>query len=907
MRRPVRSHVIRRKMFNGGMGMTKPGASIASGILASSQPLVDTIAQNAINPGRTMSMNQGGTARFNNGGANYFPGQKVQDTVANLGIAGLQRLSNVYSRLPSRDYLASYLPPALGGSPFEPQFDTIAPGGDGFRVVKGSEGLDPTVVQGATIDSTSFGDRIGVSRDFDWEVTDTSTGTVTIKDFTFNDMNGNEITAKNWFNETNSLTADRIFPLSEMFYSDTKGQRLGIETSPQAQQQAGVAGMKELRPQDEQLITSISNDIIANNPEIGIRDLVEQVAVGLKDQKEGQSPGIINIKREGAARILAEPGEKTLAEILREQKVDTDDIMSQIEDAPKKENFPHELVKMAMDKKIESLIPQWRAENYSSEFIEKLQNQGVDKKILSTLMNRRQDLIANQDKSALDLAKMIQGDTEDDTLNMEELIEKNDMTKDDGEIVTEVGDDTETEDALQVNVPIPIPQKDDSGSPTTEVDSRVLDMNAIDPPAEFDPAIEAVKEAANTNNETQTATTLEEFRQEFIDAMPEYQGMTNDEKAFAWIKMGMSIAAGQSPNAITNISKGVLASLDEFADDPAQKRKYDMQVALSAGKYAVESVNALRTQDRALESQFENYVVKEDGTITFPDGTETKVTKGQVVPISTADKIAGMNFDNLITTGMYGDELAAIKALKALEKDINTALRAELVVDDDMTRKVTTEFSEALDKVIMGKELTSFIDSAMELNAQNQVTGIKSLFKDAVLKAFNAAGVPTEVIGMSEADAEKALGGRTKYNDMMQVVANNMLKTLLGEGSKNVSNIDRELAAEISGLVRSLQAGAFQNPQLLNDKLQRVRSRIEMNISQGEATINQLSRQYENRLVAGTDEKFTSFVLDPLRRDATATKGTTYRDIGTDVGVLGEFIVNEDGNFTYKMFEAEKK
>ena len=266
-----------------------------------------------------------------------------------------------------------------------------------------------------------------------------------------------------------------------------------------------------------------------------------------------------------------------------------------------------------------------------------------------------------------------------------------------------------------------------------------------------------------------------------------------------------------------------------------------------------------------------------------------------------------MDFSNLVTTGMYGDDLAAVKALNTLQSDLNKARRTELVVGDDMSRKVTKDYNEALDKVIMGKELTSFIDTAMELNAEGQVTGVKSLFKDAVLKTFNAAGVSTEILGMSEEEAMAALGGRTKYNDTMQVVANNMLKTLLGEGSKNVSNIDRELAQEISGLVRSLQAGAFQNPQLLNDKLQRVRQRINMNISQGEATINQLSKQYENRLVTGTDEKFTSFVLDPLRKDATATKGTTYRNIGSDSGVLGEFITNDDGSFTYKMFEAEKK
>ena len=76
MRRPIRSHVANRRMFQGGGLSPFPRPT---GILASSQPLVDQVAQNAVNPNRTMPMNQGGAARFNNGGTSYFPGQRIQD------------------------------------------------------------------------------------------------------------------------------------------------------------------------------------------------------------------------------------------------------------------------------------------------------------------------------------------------------------------------------------------------------------------------------------------------------------------------------------------------------------------------------------------------------------------------------------------------------------------------------------------------------------------------------------------------------------------------------------------------------------------------------------------------------------------------------------------------------------
>ena len=565
------------------------------------------------------------------------------------------------------------------------------------------------------------------------------------------------------------------------------------------------------------------------------------------------------------------------------------------------------LEKMEYDRQIAALIPYWEERDFDSGFIDTLRDKGVSNEVRAGLVYQRIELVAERDrreKAVTETGGYGVGPGDD---------VRKAKGKDYGSFAEEAG-----QGPVDEKVDIDVQEGDgNDGKDTSQdqiegggSDAPIVDLGEVKERRatsnmEYEAALQdQIIDAATTNDTEKTTKTIEDYKKEFIEAMPEYEGMSKDEKAYSWIKMGMAIAAGQSPNAIENISKGVLATIDEFADDPKKKREYEMQVALSAGKYAVESVNALRTQERALESEFENYVVKEDGTITFPDGTEKKVTEGQVIPISVADKAAGMNFDNLITTGMYGDELAATKALNTLQNDLNKTLRAELVVSDDMTMKVTKEYNEALDKVIMGNELTSFIDSAMELNAKGQVTGIKSLFKDTVLKVFNAAGVSTKVIGMSEEDAVEALGGRQSYNDKMQVVANNMLKTLLGEGSKNISNVDRQLAQEISGLVKSLQAGAFQNPTLLNDKLQRIRSRIDKNIEQGEATINQLNTTFAHRLVPGTDEKFTEFVLQPLAKKATTPKGTPYRDLGTDVGVLGEFITNDDGTFTYKMFEA---
>jgi hypothetical protein len=88
MRRSMRSNVMRRRLFNnGGMGMTKPAAS---GILASSQPLVDVLAgqardnlTNGINVGNQMyGLNVGNQMPGSNGinVGNQMPGFNVQGT-----------------------------------------------------------------------------------------------------------------------------------------------------------------------------------------------------------------------------------------------------------------------------------------------------------------------------------------------------------------------------------------------------------------------------------------------------------------------------------------------------------------------------------------------------------------------------------------------------------------------------------------------------------------------------------------------------------------------------------------------------------------------------------------------------------------------------------------------------------
>jgi hypothetical protein len=76
----MRSALANRKMFQGG-GLVPMGNPMANmqprGILASSQPLVDAVASDILNPqgGATLSMADGGIARLQRGGSAFMIGE----------------------------------------------------------------------------------------------------------------------------------------------------------------------------------------------------------------------------------------------------------------------------------------------------------------------------------------------------------------------------------------------------------------------------------------------------------------------------------------------------------------------------------------------------------------------------------------------------------------------------------------------------------------------------------------------------------------------------------------------------------------------------------------------------------------------------------------------------------------
>ena len=123
--------------------------------------------------------------------------------------------------------------------------------------------------------------------------------------------------------------------------------------------------------------------------------------------------------------------------------------------------------------------------------------------------------------------------------------------------------------------------------------------------------INAIKEAANTNNKKTVENNLEGYIEEFKAAMPKYEGMTEEEKGFAIIEAGLNIAAGESPNAIMNIANGLKPVLAKLAKNKEAEKAFNTQINISAAKYGIERLNNDRQRNFNLEDEMRKYMREE--------------------------------------------------------------------------------------------------------------------------------------------------------------------------------------------------------------------------------------------------------------------------------------------------------
>lgn len=369
------------------------------------------------------------------------------------------------------------------------------------------------------------------------------------------------------------------------------------------------------------------------------------------------------------------------------------------------------------------------------------------------------------------------------------------------------------------------------GKPEVGGDQKTSD---IEPPIAKPP--ELVKEVFKTGNEEQKKNVIDDIIKQFTDRAPKYEGIN---QGLAIAKIGFAMAAGESPNALTNIAKALNDGADMLIKDKKEKDAFNRQIKLSGLQLGLTEQFKISAEERLIEREMAKEGRKPlffvaDKNLNF-NGVDYE--KGETVAIPTSF-ITEKGLPKGFTTSDLAK--AALDKQAALTKLINQQ-KKDAIIPSKTHQDYLEKVSVATGDFVSANSMRNLVEANIVRNAEGNITGVGPAFTQLVNKAYSAGGIETG----------KEYENVDAFNKDMRIVSNLLLKDLLGEGSKNVSNIDRKLADEIVGLASAYGGYVFQDPDLINTRLQNVLTRIDEKERSALAIIDsvqQASLGYTNKL-----------------------------------------------------------
>jgi len=315
--------------------------------------------------------------------------------------------------------------------------------------------------------------------------------------------------------------------------------------------------------------------------------------------------------------------------------------------------------------------------------------------------------------------------------------------------------------------------------------------------------------------------TIDDFKKKFMEAMPKYEGMSEEEKGFLIAEAGLRVMAGKSPNAIANIAKGLQGLGPALMKGAKEKRAWNRQVELSAAKYGLENVakeealaQSLAKEKRSLYNKI--FVVQPNETIDW----QGKIYSGGDRIVASTGSLQDGTFPiNKVTTEAF--------SLEQIKRDA-ASLKAKT---DRLFSKV-----EPPSKFVSSQ--IKYIEASSQIKAN---VAISNLLKEAVVPL--QAGEVTGGINALKAFAQKiknftgldipyASEKPEEYRDKVGRAITANITSLLNEGNRTVSDADRTRAEQIGGLYAdNLLAPSTKSANLLTEKLMAFEEAIQRNNS----------------------------------------------------------------------------
>jgi hypothetical protein len=510
------------------------------------------------------------------------------------------------------------------------------------------------------------------------------------------------------------------------------------------------------------------------------------------------------------------------------------------------------------------------------------------------LIKLRQNILKNELQiEELVGQKLGRGIEEDPVLK--EMITKKDGSK---EVITDVTAEdkkidkkkiiTEKEDTVAITNPNTNEQElvNDPKQDNVAVDEGGKTVSTpITRPDNWSEIVTKAKENTGVDSEPVTAKNLvkmedeedtfsmEDYKAKILKLLPKYSENKAQNNAFYGAMIGFSIAAGASPNAITNIANGFKQVLPLILKDKQKEKEFEKEVDLTAAKFAIEKSNALDTQQNKRTSFF----VKEPFTDPFT-GEEYKFGHMKIMNEKTYDKYIQAGFGGQFTSESIIEEMIETNGALQKARYENTGVKA-----------LNDFYSPATTKEYFGIKVTRLIPNAAGFTANRKtlypnqgedtqnvvgaykvqigdiqrnletidvlsgmlvgpdkkpITGVGGMFGkmgDALKAAVN--NTPMEDFFRENYGVDfDSFSSAKEYEVLQRALVLELTPLLLGESAKTISDNDRKMIARAMGFTDAkitsdgpggyggvLEIGtltAFEDQPSMNKALVTVRKRL---------------------------------------------------------------------------------
>ena len=310
----------------------------------------------------------------------------------------------------------------------------------------------------------------------------------------------------------------------------------------------------------------------------------------------------------------------------------------------------------------------------------------------------------------------------------------------------------------------------DTGADTKKDEQYKLDRGAKDPAQDaiVNPA-ETVKEVFKTGTNEEKVSTIDDMIKQFTDRAPKYEGIN---QGLAIAKIGFAMAAGESPNALTNIAKALSDGADMLIKDKKERDAYKRQVDLSALQYGLTESSKIRAEQRAESRTFTDFVDKE----------------GNMVRVSLADYKANGN--------KLPKDLQTVAMFTANQKAINDRANSYKKLSEDLYKKKFLKFSDQT-------KITGDYATAVQLASEAETAG--TLIETVIMNADDVVGafaegkqVGANFLNFFGITPPEGWDNKKLNINQLKAALQSVVKTTLGstQSANSISNRDVELLIE---------------------------------------------------------------------------------------------------------------